>query len=86
MDSHGNLCLMTTAYLILSRIQQAMSSFVSSLKAPARLYVHHSAARQKSLPIGLTTSSKKATAFSAFPTIVQLHGQTVVCVANETDE
>ena len=33
-DSHGNSCLMTVAYSILSRIQQAMSFFVRSLEGP----------------------------------------------------
>jgi len=32
IDSHGNLCLMTVAYSILTRVQQAMSFFVRSLE------------------------------------------------------
>jgi len=37
-DSHGNSCLMTVAYSILSWIQQAMSFFVRSLE-PRRGFV-----------------------------------------------
>jgi len=48
-DSHRNSCLMTVAYPIISRIQQAMSFFVRSLEPPERLYLRHSAARSKSL-------------------------------------
>jgi len=40
---------MTVAYSIISRIQQTMSFFVHSLMAPEWIYVHHSAARPKSL-------------------------------------
>jgi len=46
-DSHGNSCLMTVAYSILSRIQQAMSFFVRSLEPPEELYLRHSTARPK---------------------------------------
>jgi len=48
-DSHGNLCLMTVAYSILSQIQQAMSFSAHSLEAPEGLYLRHSIARSKSL-------------------------------------
>ena len=41
-DSHGNSCLMTVAYSILSRIQQAMSFFVRSAEASEGLYLRHS--------------------------------------------
>jgi len=48
-DSHGNSCLMTVAYSILSRIQQAMSFFVRNLEPPEGLYLRHSTARPKIL-------------------------------------
>jgi len=38
---------MTVAYSIISRIQQAMSFFIRSLKAPEGLYLRHSASRPK---------------------------------------
>ena len=47
-DSHGNSCLMTVAYSILSRVQLAMSFFVCGLEAPEGLYLRHSAARPES--------------------------------------
>ena len=66
-DSHGNSCLMTVAYSILSWIQQAMSLFVGSLEASEGLYLRHSAARPKKftrqvsifrlLPLGLACGS-----------------------------
>jgi len=55
-DSHGNSCLMTVAYSILSRIQQAMSFFVRSLEPPEGVYLRHSTARPKSLHSKFTPS------------------------------
>jgi len=47
INSHGNQCLMTVAYSILSRIQQAMSFFVRSLEPQEGIYLRHSTARPK---------------------------------------
>jgi len=49
IDSHENSWLITVAYSIPSRIQQAMSFLVRSLRALEELYVCNSAARPKSL-------------------------------------
>jgi len=48
-DNHGNSCLTTVAYSILSRIQQAMIFFVRGLEPLEGLYLRYSAARPKVL-------------------------------------